>query len=131
MLSPRRVPLILLRCALSELPFIRMLQTTAAAHYWCVDLHVFVLVTYLTVFKKESITTASKLAIGDYHLNALDDPLTLLPTPGQPANFVILHDNPDVQSAVLSPCYSRTTIKDGKVVARRIGSVQHTISERA
>ena len=76
------------------------------------------------VIIKESITTASKLAIGDTSSSTLDEPLSLLPLQGQPADFVILHDNHDIQSAALSPCFSRTTIKGGKVVARRVGTVQ-------
>ncbi|KLO12194.1 Metallo-dependent hydrolase [Schizopora paradoxa] len=71
----------------------------------------------------ESISTASKLAVGDVHSSVLADPLSILPTSGRPADFVILHDNSDIQSAVLSPSYSRTTIKGGRVVSWRVGVV--------
>ncbi|KAJ7675862.1 hypothetical protein DFH06DRAFT_1170790 [Mycena polygramma] len=61
-----------------------------------------------------SVTLTSKRAIGqkDIHQDlcvATDDP----------ADFVILHDSPNLQSAVLQPSYDRSTILGGVVVARR------------
>lgn len=43
----------------------------------------------------------------------------LFPQIGQRADFVLLHENNDVQSAACSPCYDRTTILGGRVVCRR------------
>ena len=43
----------------------------------------------------------------------------LIPHAGDAADFVILHDNEDIQSAACNPCYTRTTIKSGHIVARR------------
>ena len=48
----------------------------------------------------------------------------LVPLPGDEADFVLLHDNHDVQSATCDPSYTRTTIKSGRIVARRRGEVQ-------
>lgn len=44
---------------------------------------------------------------------------SLVPQVGDPADLLLLHDNYDVQSAVCNPSYTRTTIKAGRVVARR------------
>ncbi|KAJ7644110.1 hypothetical protein FB45DRAFT_824055 [Roridomyces roridus] len=60
-----------------------------------------------------AVTLKSKEAIGMEHAQSL----TI--SPGDPADFVIVHDTPDLQAAVLSPSYDRTVIKAGKVVARR------------
>ncbi|KAF9454709.1 hypothetical protein P691DRAFT_716456 [Macrolepiota fuliginosa MF-IS2] len=46
-------------------------------------------------------------------------PADLFPTRGDPADFVILHDNDSLRSVALHPAFERTTIKDGRVVARR------------
>jgi hypothetical protein len=43
----------------------------------------------------------------------------LFPGIGQRADFVLLHKNDSVQSAVCNPCYARTTIVRGKVVCQR------------
>jgi hypothetical protein len=43
----------------------------------------------------------------------------LFPRIGQRADFVLLHKNDSVQSAVCNPCYARTTIVGGKVVCQR------------
>jgi len=42
-----------------------------------------------------------------------------MPKPGDVADFVILHDNESLHSAVLNPSYARTTIKGGTIVAKR------------
>ncbi|KAF7365249.1 Metallo-dependent hydrolase [Mycena venus] len=61
-----------------------------------------------------SVTLISKRAIGqkDVHQD-------LCITTDDPADFVILHDSPDLRSAALNPSYDRTTIRAGIVVARR------------
>ncbi|KXN88246.1 Cytosine deaminase [Leucoagaricus sp. SymC.cos] len=46
-------------------------------------------------------------------------PVDLFPTRGDPADFVVLHDNSSLRSAALHPSFERTTIKNGRVVARR------------
>ncbi|KAF5360476.1 hypothetical protein D9756_004727 [Leucocoprinus leucothites] len=46
-------------------------------------------------------------------------PADLFPTRGDPADFVVLHENHDLRSAALHPSFERTTIKAGRVVARR------------
>jgi hypothetical protein len=46
-------------------------------------------------------------------------PADLFPTTGDPADFVVLHDNTDLRSVALHPSFDRTTIKDGRMVARR------------
>lgn len=38
---------------------------------------------------------------------------------GDPADFVVLHENHDLRSVALHPSFERTTIKSGRVVARR------------
>lgn len=43
----------------------------------------------------------------------------LFPSQGDPADFVILHGNGSVKTAVFSPSHDRTTIRAGVVVARR------------
>lgn len=45
-------------------------------------------------------------------------PTDLFPTRGDPADFVILHDNKTLRSVALNPSFERTTIKNGKVIAR-------------
>ncbi|KAA1469969.1 Metallo-dependent hydrolase [Dentipellis sp. KUC8613] len=42
--------------------------------------------------------------------------------PGDQADFVLLHDNPSARSAVLDPCYTRSTIRAGRVIATRRGA---------
>ncbi|KAI0699090.1 hypothetical protein BC835DRAFT_1503464 [Cytidiella melzeri] len=49
--------------------------------------------------------------------------LRLFPVVGRRADFVLLHDNREIQSAVCTPCYDRTTIMGGKVVCRRQSNV--------
>jgi hypothetical protein len=63
---------------------------------------------------QEAVTIVAKRAAGEDLV-----PASLVPQVGDAADFVILHDNDSVQSAALSPCYARTTIKAGAVVARR------------
>ncbi|EKM79446.1 hypothetical protein AGABI1DRAFT_106927 [Agaricus bisporus var. burnettii JB137-S8] len=46
-------------------------------------------------------------------------PTDLFPTRGDQADFVILHDNKTLRSVALNPSFERTTIKNGKVIARR------------
>ncbi|PPR01742.1 hypothetical protein CVT24_001562 [Panaeolus cyanescens] len=62
----------------------------------------------------KSVTITSKRAIG-----VQDVPTSLVLTVGDPADFVILHRNESLQSAVLNPSYDRTTIKTGNMVASR------------
>jgi hypothetical protein len=60
------------------------------------------------------VTLSAKRAIGQDGLH-----VGLFPANGDPADFVILHGNQTVKTAVLSPCHDRTTIRAGVVVARR------------
>lgn len=46
-------------------------------------------------------------------------PTSLTPIAGDPADFVLLHENDSVSSAALNPSYARTVIKDGQIVAAR------------
>ncbi|KAI9058364.1 hypothetical protein FKP32DRAFT_1680781, partial [Trametes sanguinea] len=46
--------------------------------------------------------------------------LSMTPTPGTPADFVLLHENDSMHGAALNPSFSRTTIRRGVVVARRV-----------
>ncbi|KAH8114332.1 Metallo-dependent hydrolase [Phellopilus nigrolimitatus] len=64
----------------------------------------------------EAVSIGSKRAIG------LDGATGLVPSVGTAADFVVLHDNHTVQAAALEPCYDRTTIKGGKMVAWRKSS---------
>ncbi|TFY66903.1 hypothetical protein EVG20_g4181, partial [Dentipellis fragilis] len=41
--------------------------------------------------------------------------------PGDRADFVLLHDNSSARAAVLDPCYARSTIRAGRVIATRRG----------
>jgi hypothetical protein len=59
----------------------------------------------------------SKRAIGQ--INA---PSSLVPVQNDPADFVIIHEAQTIQQVVLNPGYDRTTIKAGKVVAKRVGN---------
>ncbi|TFK40551.1 hypothetical protein BDQ12DRAFT_679655 [Crucibulum laeve] len=61
-----------------------------------------------------SVTLTSKLAMG-----MKETPVDLVPSVGNPADFVIIHGNYTLQSAVLNPGYERTTIRAGSVVATR------------
>ena len=79
------------------------------------------------------MTTASKRAIGLPTPTPTPTPLalpdntqrtnpntnTLVPHEGSPADFVLLHETTTLQDAALNPCYDRTTVKAGKVVAWR------------
>lgn len=92
------------------------------------------------VYVQESVTTTARNAIGidrptrpltDVATNSMHDrnssfdsrgrtlALDIFPYPGQPADFVILWDNITVRDVALAPSYDRTTIKNGRVVARR------------
>ncbi|KAI0269776.1 hypothetical protein BC834DRAFT_863300 [Gloeopeniophorella convolvens] len=62
----------------------------------------------------KSVSVASKAAIG-----LGGDGAGLVIREGQTADFVLLHDNNTVQSAVLRPSYARTTIRNGAVIAKR------------
>ncbi|KAI0754974.1 Metallo-dependent hydrolase [Daedaleopsis nitida] len=66
----------------------------------------------------ESVTLNARLAIGGFHKGS--PALSLMPAPGMVADFVLLHDNDSLHSAALNPSFSRTTIRHGTVVARRI-----------
>ncbi|KAF8908868.1 hypothetical protein CPB84DRAFT_1724647 [Gymnopilus junonius] len=61
-----------------------------------------------------SVTLTSKRAIGQENI-----PRDLTPDVDDPADFVILHGRGTLQSAVLNPCFDRTTIKSGRIVASR------------
>ncbi|KAJ7069820.1 Metallo-dependent hydrolase [Mycena amicta] len=61
-----------------------------------------------------AVTLTSKEAMAQ-----TDIPKDLVLSVGDPADLVILHGTPDLQSAVLNPAYDRTTIRAGVVVARR------------
>ncbi|TFY74121.1 hypothetical protein EWM64_g9891 [Hericium alpestre] len=64
----------------------------------------------------KSVSTEAKYAIG-LRQPAASKSLSI--SQGDPADFVILHENSSVRSAVLNPCYTRTTIRAGRVVAYR------------
>ncbi|KAI0720495.1 Metallo-dependent hydrolase [Cerioporus squamosus] len=66
----------------------------------------------------EAVTNNARLAIGGFHKGS--PPISLTPSPGGIADFVLLHDNDSLHSAALNPSFSRTTIRHGTVVARRI-----------
>ncbi|KAJ7780627.1 hypothetical protein DFH07DRAFT_910153 [Mycena maculata] len=61
-----------------------------------------------------SVTLTSKIAIGQKDIHQ-----DLCISTNDPADFVILHGTPNLQTAVLNPSYDRTTIRAGTVVARR------------
>ncbi|OBZ71600.1 hypothetical protein A0H81_08360 [Grifola frondosa] len=63
----------------------------------------------------EAITVNARLAIGE----ARDGERGLVPAPGDPADFVLLHDNDSLHSAALSPSFTRSTIRRGALVSRR------------
>ncbi|KAK7048324.1 Metallo-dependent hydrolase [Favolaschia claudopus] len=67
-----------------------------------------------------SVTLASKRAIGQENV-----PRDLCISPDDPADLVILHDTPNLQFAALNPGYDRTTIRAGRIVARRLSSKWH------
>ena len=71
-----------------------------------------------TYSPQESVTINSRLAIGGFHKGSPG--LSLTPAPGMVADFVLLHENDSLHSAALSPSFSRTTIRHGVIVARRI-----------
>ncbi|KAJ7670240.1 hypothetical protein B0H17DRAFT_1162189 [Mycena rosella] len=62
----------------------------------------------------KSVTLTSKRAIGQSSIST-----DLYVSPNDPADFVILHGTPNLQSAALNPSYDRTTIYRGVIVARR------------
>ncbi|KAF9046714.1 hypothetical protein BJ165DRAFT_1187818 [Panaeolus papilionaceus] len=62
----------------------------------------------------KSVTIVSKRAIG-----LQDVPASLSLAISDPADFVIFHRNESLQSAVLNPCFERTTVKAGNMVASR------------
>ncbi|EJC97920.1 Metallo-dependent hydrolase [Fomitiporia mediterranea MF3/22] len=64
----------------------------------------------------EAVSVGSRQAIG---LNNGRDTGSLIPIIGSPADFVLLHGNHSLQSAALEPCYDRTTIRNGRIVASR------------
>ncbi|KAI0770295.1 Metallo-dependent hydrolase [Fomes fomentarius] len=66
----------------------------------------------------ESVTLNARLAIGGFHKGS--PAMSLTPSPGMVADFVLLHDNDSLHAAALNPSFSRTTIRHGTVVARRI-----------
>ncbi|KAI0335897.1 Metallo-dependent hydrolase [Cubamyces sp. BRFM 1775] len=45
---------------------------------------------------------------------------SMTPSPGAPADFVLLHENDTLHAAALSPSFSRTTVRQGRVVACRV-----------
>ncbi|EPT05239.1 hypothetical protein FOMPIDRAFT_125332 [Fomitopsis schrenkii] len=61
----------------------------------------------------EAVTITARVAI------AARGPTSLTPIAGDPADFVLLHENDSVSSAALNPSYARTVIKDGQIVAAR------------
>jgi hypothetical protein len=71
---------------------------------------------YLLCASQQAVTLTSKRAIGQRDRDVHRD---LCIAPDDPADFVILHDTPNLQSAALNPGYDRTTIRAGVVVARR------------
>ena len=71
-----------------------------------------------TMHMQEAVTNNARLAIGGFHKGS--PPMSLTPVPGAIADFVLLHDNDSLHSAALNPSFSRTTIRYGTVVARRI-----------
>ena len=72
----------------------------------------------MTCTPQESVTLNARLAIGGFHKGS--PAMSLTPTPGMVADFVLLHDNDSLHAAALNPSFSRTTIRHGSVVARRI-----------
>ncbi|KAH9841570.1 Metallo-dependent hydrolase [Rhodofomes roseus] len=61
----------------------------------------------------EAVTITARKAI------AAPSRQSLTPVKGDAADFVLLHENDSLYSAALSPCYTRTVIKNGEVVATR------------
>ncbi|KAH9891652.1 Metallo-dependent hydrolase [Cubamyces lactineus] len=45
---------------------------------------------------------------------------SMTPTPGAPADFVLLHENDSMHAAALRPSFARTTVRQGRVVACRV-----------
>ena len=72
-------------------------------------------------FTQESVILHSRTAIGEKGSAGL----SLVPRVGDPADFVLLHENHDAQSAACSPSYTRTTIKAGRVVSCRESRTWH------
>ncbi|KAI0372165.1 Metallo-dependent hydrolase [Pilatotrama ljubarskyi] len=71
----------------------------------------------------EAVTLNARLAIGGFRAKgscANPHSLSMTPTRGAPADFVLLHENDTLHSAALNPSFSRTTIRHGQVVARRV-----------
>ncbi|KAL0961043.1 hypothetical protein HGRIS_006032 [Hohenbuehelia grisea] len=61
-----------------------------------------------------SVTSVAKTAVGLGRGHT-----QLFPSLSQPADFVILHDNQNIRSAILNPSYDRTTICAGRIVSQR------------
>ena len=68
------------------------------------------------------MTATSRAAIGLGDTSLQDqgsDATSLFPRIGQHADFVLLYNNDDVQSAVCEPSYDRTVIMGGKIICQR------------
>lgn len=66
----------------------------------------------------ESVTTVSRKAIGNFKTGGANQ--NLMPTPGDSADFVVLHGSNSLQSVILNPSPSRTVIKRGSVIATSV-----------
>ncbi|KAI0917344.1 hypothetical protein AcW1_007440 [Taiwanofungus camphoratus] len=86
----------------------------------------------------EAVTLNAKTAIGlgGYGEGRVTEGTSLaahglVPTVGDIADFVVLHDNDSMYSAALNPSFSRTTIKNGVVIAQRFERkwIRHSFSE--
>ncbi|KAI0632129.1 Metallo-dependent hydrolase [Trametes polyzona] len=66
----------------------------------------------------ESVTLTARLAVEGAHKGA--PPPSITPARGMRADFVLLHENDTLHGAALNPSFSRTTIRRGQVVARRV-----------
>lgn len=75
---------------------------------------------------QEAVTVNARMAMGGYICEPTGPRNTARPrlrlAKGDVADFVLLHGNDTVYSAALNPSCSRTTIKNGLVVARRTES---------
>ena len=83
-------------------------------------LPIYVLLAVISSAEQRSVTTTARAAIG------LLLAVSLVPRVGDPAEIVVLHGNNSLQDAACNPCYDRTTIKGGQIVARRRGQVIFT-----
>ncbi|KAI0354970.1 Metallo-dependent hydrolase [Trametes cingulata] len=69
----------------------------------------------------EAVTLNARLAIGGFSTKGSPSgALSMTPARGAPADFVLLHENDTMHGAALNPSFSRTTIRHGQVVARRV-----------